>query len=55
MDNNGGVPGIKAVNNSFIHKLIKEDEHEEYTLWADPTIIDLNDKSYGEMTYTGIK
>lgn len=55
MGKNEGIPGMKSVNASFSGKLIKEDSHEEYTLWADPTIIDLNDKSYGEMTYTGIK
>lgn len=55
MGKNGGIPGMKAVNGAFTHKLLAGDSHKEYTLWADPTIIDLNDKSYGEMTYTGAR
>lgn len=33
--------------------MLKLDNNEQYTLWADPTIIELGDKDYAEMIYTG--
>jgi hypothetical protein len=37
-------------------KILKMDkDNEEYTLWADPTVIELGDKDYAEMLYTGQK
>jgi hypothetical protein len=48
-----GITGMDKVHREADIKMLKMDNNEEYTLWADPTIIDLGDKDYAEMLYTG--
>lgn len=55
MGKGNGVEGMEKVHREASIKILKMDNKEEYTLWADPTIIDLGDKGYAEMLYTGQK
>jgi len=48
-----GIEGMEKVHRDADIKMLKMDSNEEYTLWADPTIIELGDKDYAEMIYTG--
>jgi len=49
-----GTDGIDKVIQEAVIKILKMDkDNEEYTLWVDPTIIDLADKDYAEVLYTG--
>ncbi len=48
-----GVEGMEKAHREADMKMLKMDKNEEYTLWADPTIIDLGDKEYAEKIYTG--
>lgn len=48
-----GIEGMSKVHMETNVKMLHMDANEEYTLWADPTIIDLGDKDYAEMLYTG--
>jgi len=49
-----GIEGMGKVHWQADVKMLKMDKGtNEYTLWADPTIIDLGDKDYAEMLYTG--
>ncbi|MGQ9693822.1 MAG: transposase, partial [Thermodesulfobacteriota bacterium] len=51
-----GIEGMDKVHGEADIKLLKMDkDNEGYTLWADPTIIELGDKAYAEMLYTGQK
>jgi hypothetical protein len=50
-----GLKGVKKVESEVAKKLIRLDKTEEYTMFADPTIIDLGDKQDAPMTYTGVK
>lgn len=50
-----GVKGMEDAHRDICIKMLKMDDNKEYTMWADPTIIDLGDKDYAEMTYTGQK
>jgi len=47
------IEGMDKVHREADIKMLKMDNNEEYTLWADPTIIELGDKDYAEMIYTG--
>jgi hypothetical protein len=54
MGKGGGIEGMSKVHRETDIKMLKMDKgNNEYTLWADPTIIDLADKDYAEMLYTG--
>lgn len=48
-----GIEGMEKAHREAGIKMLKMDSNEEYTLWADPTIIELGDKDYAEMIYTG--
>ena len=48
-----GIEGMGKVHTETDILMLKMDTNEEYTLWADPTIIDLGDKDYAEKLYTG--
>lgn len=48
-----GIEGLDKVHREADIKMLKMDGNEEYTLWADPTIIELGDKGYAELLYTG--
>lgn len=51
-----GIEGMDKVHKEAAVKILKMDtSNKEYTLWADPTIIDLADKAYAEKLYTGDK
>ena len=50
-----GIEGMERVHREAGIKMLKMDSKEEYTLWADPTIIELGDKDYAEMIYTGVE
>lgn len=47
------IEGMDKAHREADIKMLKMDKNEEYTLWADPTIIDLGDKNYAERLYTG--
>lgn len=47
-----GLVGLHRVIEEFTRKVLRRDEHAEYTLWSDPTIIEA-DKREAEMTYQG--
>ncbi len=49
-----GIKKMTVVHRKLVRKMLSLDDTEEYTLWADPTIIDLADKAYARMTYTGV-
>lgn len=53
MGKEDGIDGMSKVHIETDVKILKMDKNEAYTLWADPTIIDLGDKDYAEMIYTG--
>lgn len=54
MGKGDGIEGMDKVHREANIKMLKMDkDNNEYTLWADPTIIDLADKDYAEMLYTG--
>lgn len=48
-----GNEGMSKAHRETDVKIVKMDKNEGYTLWADPTIIDLGNKDYAEMLYTG--
>lgn len=48
-----GIKKMKVVHRELARRTLSLDDTEEYTLWADPTIIDLADKAYAQMTYAG--
>ena len=48
-----GIVGMEKAHREATIKMLKMDKNKEYTLWADPTIIELGDKDYAEMIYTG--
>ena len=48
-----GIGGMERVHKKVAQKMLQMDKTEGYTLWADPTIIDLGDKAYAHMLYTG--
>jgi hypothetical protein len=49
-----GIDGMGKAHREADVKILKMDkDNNEYTLWADPTIIDLGDKGYAERIYTG--
>ncbi len=50
-----GIKKMKRVHRELVRRTLSLDDTEEYTLWADPTIIDLADKAYAQMTYTGVR
>jgi len=47
-----GLVGLHRVIDEFTRKVLRRDEHAEYTLWSDPTIIEA-DKREAVMTYQG--
>jgi hypothetical protein len=53
MGKGSAMQGMDKAHREADIKMLKMDNNEEYTLWADPTIIDLGDKDYAEMLYTG--
>ncbi|MFQ5901868.1 MAG: IS1380 family transposase [Thermodesulfobacteriota bacterium] len=50
-----GIKGMGEINREVTKKLLKMDETDGYTMWADPTIIELGDKVNAKMTYLGIR
>ena len=48
-----GIGGMERAHKKVAKKMVQMDKTEGYTLWADPTIIDLGDKAYAHMLYTG--
>lgn len=48
-----GIEGMDKAHREADIKILRMDKNEEYTLWADPTIIELGDKDYAERLYTG--
>jgi hypothetical protein len=48
-----GIEEMSKVHKETDVKILKMDKNEAYTLWADPTVIDLGEKDYAEMIYTG--
>lgn len=48
-----GIEGMGKAHREADIKMLKMDKNKEYTLWADPTIIELGDKDYAEIIYTG--
>ena len=52
---NGGIDALKKSQEEISKKLLKMDNKEAYTMYVDPTIIDLGYKSDAQMTYTGVK
>lgn len=49
-----GIEGMVRVHRYLCVKMLKmDDSNDGYTLWADPTIIELGDKAYADMLYTG--
>lgn len=48
-----GIEGMEKANRELNIKMLKMDHNEAYTLWADPTIIELGDKAYAGRLYTG--
>jgi hypothetical protein len=50
-----GLKKMTVVHRQLVRKMLILDNTKEYTLWADPTIIDLVDKAYAQMTYTGVR
>lgn len=48
-----GIKGIEEANKKAAKKMLKMDKTDGYTMWADPTIIELGDKAYAKMLYTG--
>lgn len=51
----GGIEGLNRAQEEMSRKLLKMDKTEEYTMYIDPTIIDLSYKSEAQMTYTGVR
>lgn len=51
----GGSLGMSHCNEWIVEKLLRLDERKEYSLYIDPTIIDLGNKSDAEHVYTGQK
>ena len=49
-----GLVGLGRVIDDLTRKVLRRDEHKEYTLWSDPTIIEA-DKREAEMSYQGVK
>lgn len=49
-----GLGGLARVIDEFTRKVLRRDEHQEYTLWSDPTIIEA-DKREAEMSYQGVR
>lgn len=48
-----GIERMDKAHRELDINMLKLDTNEEYTLWADPMIIDLEDKEYAERLYTG--
>lgn len=54
MGKGSGMQGINKSHREAAIKMLKMDkDNEGYTLWADPTIIELGDKDYAGRLYTG--
>ncbi len=53
MGKGGAMQGMEKAHREAAIKMLKMDGNEGYTLWADPTIIELGDKDYAERLYTG--
>jgi hypothetical protein len=49
-----GLVGLARVIDDLTRKVLRRDEHKQYTLWSDPTIIEA-DKRGAEMSYQGVK
>lgn len=54
MGKKGGIEGMVRVNDQITRKVIRADKRKEYTLMADPFIIEA-DKDEAKMTYLGFK
>ena len=52
---NGGIEALNRSQEEISKRLLKMDKTEAYTMYVDPTIIDLGYKSEAQMTYTGVK
>jgi len=50
-----GIKKMTVVHRELVKRALTLDDTKEYTLWVDPTIIDLADKAYAQMTYTGVR
>ena len=55
MGSGKGIKQMKVVHKELVKRALTLDDTKEYTLWADPTIINLADKAYAQMTYTGVR
>ena len=49
-----GLVSLHRVIDELTRKVLRRDEHEQYTLWSDPTIIEA-DKHEAVMSYQGMK
>lgn len=49
-----GLVSLHRVIDELTRKVLERDEHQEYTLWSDPTIIEA-DKREAVMTYQGVR
>lgn len=54
MGRTGGLQGMAQVNKEIARQVLAQDERTEYTVLADPTIIEA-EKREAQMTYLGIK
>ena len=55
MGSGEGLKRMKLAHKELVRRMLLLDDTQEYTLWVDPTITDLKDKAYAQMTYSGVR